>query len=132
MKEDNNITEVQVFQVMDEETDKEIKEWVTRWEESAKEHQRKMKRFKIFAGVLFGFIFFIIIAGIIGIFFPQFQYITDKFLLFCNVLSTGLSIWTIHNIFKTKLIKEKIGKWLLVVGIFATIINLFSVYGNLF
>jgi hypothetical protein len=31
-----------------------------------------------------------------------------------------------------KLIKENMGKWLLAVGIFAVIINLYSVYGNLF
>jgi hypothetical protein len=129
---DNNISEVQVFKVIDDETDKEIKEWAMRWEESVKEHERKMKRFKIFATILFAFIFTILIAGIVGIFFPQFQYITDKYLFVCNLLSTGLSIWTIFNMFKTKLIKEKVGKWLLAVGIFAVIINLVSAYGNLF
>jgi hypothetical protein len=132
LNEDNNINEVEVFKVMDDETDREIKEWVMRWEESKKEHERRMKRFKIFSIVLFVFIFTIFIAGIVGIFFPQFQYITDKYLFVCNLLSTGLSIWTIINMFQTKLIKEKIGKWLFAVGIFAVIINLISAYGNLY
>jgi hypothetical protein len=132
MSDDKKIKEVQVFKVVDEETDREIKDWVKRWEEDVKEHERKMKRFKIFVVILFTFIFTILLAGIVGIFFPQFHYITDKYLFVCNLFSTGLSIWTIFNIFKTKLIKEKIGKWLLAVGIFATIINIYSAYGNLY
>jgi len=126
------IKEMKVFQLESKEQENEIKEWMKNIEKLNKESEKRLKRFKIFSITLLVFIITIIIAGGVGIFFPQYNYITDKYLLFCNLLSTGLSIWTIHNIVKTKLIKDKMGKWLLAVGIFAVLINLFSAYGNLF
>jgi F0F1-type ATP synthase assembly protein I len=132
MSDEIKIKEVKVYQLKDEEECKEVQKWAKELEESMKESEKRLKRFKIFATTLLVFIITIIIAGAVGIFLPQYQYITDKYLIICNLLSTGLSIWTIYNIIKTKLIKDNMGKWLLAVGIFAVIINLYSVYGNLF
>jgi hypothetical protein len=132
LDDENKITEVVTYQVMDEETDKEIKEWVTRWELEVEHHKKRIKRFKIFTIILFAFVLSIIVAGFMGIFFPQYHYIINKYLFVCNLLSAGLSVWSMYTMVKTKLIKERIGKWLFGIGIFAICINLFSAYGNFF
>jgi uncharacterized membrane protein HdeD (DUF308 family) len=89
-----------------------------------------IKRMKIFSVSLLIYIATIVIVAVCMIIFPSFEPIGTIYLFICNILGALLCAWNIFHLFQTGLIKEKIGKWLMALGIFGVLVNLFAIFDD--
>lgn len=110
--------------------DEEILKLTRSLNEDLKNHEKYRKKMKILLYSLVIYITTIILVAVYSLFNPSFRPIADWYLTFCNVLGVGLCAWNGLSLFKSGLIKEGAGKWLLVLAIFGVLINLFAIFDN--
>jgi hypothetical protein len=87
-------------------------------------HRKKTKLITIAFAT---YIISIILTTITAVLHPSFKPIADIYLIFSNIFNIGINVWNIVNLNKTKLIKESIGKIILVASIFGLAISVFAI-----
>jgi hypothetical protein len=98
--------------------------------ENEKRYEKRLKRLKILLAIIVGYIISILVIGLLPIFFPSMERYSEIYLYIGNVIGLLAGIGNVYYIFKVKMIKHKEGKWLLVLGIFCILINLFALFDN--
>lgn len=112
------------------ELDEEILRLTKSLNEDLKNQEKYRKKMKVLLYSLILYIATIVLVAVYSFFNPSFRPIADWYLTFCNVLGVGLCAWNGLSLFKSGLIKEGAGKWLLVFAIFGVLINLFAIFDN--
>lgn len=110
--------------------EEEIKELYGKMQIDTKKHEKYMKRMKAFSISLIIYLVTIVIVAVSMIFFPSFRPIGNIYLFVCNILGACLCGWNIIHLFQTGLIKEVAGKWLMVLGIFGVLVNVFAIFDD--
>jgi hypothetical protein len=110
--------------------EEEIKELYEKMKVDTKKHEKYMKRMKAFSISLIIYLITIVIVAVSMIAFPSFRPIGTIYLFVCNILGACLCGWNIIHLFQTGLIKEFAGKWLLVLGIFGVLVNVFAIFDD--
>lgn len=122
MKEPNKI-ETKVIPIRENE-ESEFQAFMKRINEQQIQARKREKKLKIYFTFLIVYIASIMIAGLTGIFIPKIAYITDKYLMICNVIAFILCATSSWTFFKNKMYKEKEGMLLLILLIFGMVMNI--------
>jgi hypothetical protein len=86
-----------------------------------------LKRMRAFSISLLIYIATIVIVAVCMFVFPSFEPIGSIYLFICNIFGALLCAWNIFHLFQTGLVKEKVGKWLVVLGLFGVLVNVFAI-----
>lgn len=85
------------------------------------------KKTKVITIAFAAYIVSIILTTITAVLHPSFKPVADIYLIFSNIFNIGINVWNIVNLNKTKLIKESIGKIILLASIFGFLISIFAI-----
>lgn len=110
--------------------EKEMQELQERIKKDIEKDRKYLKKMKAFSISLIIYMATIVIVAVCMIVFPSFIRIGNVYLLLCNIMGLGLCVWNVFHLFKTGLIKEGIGKWLCILGIFGAVVNLFAIFDD--
>jgi hypothetical protein len=110
--------------------EKELRELQETIKKDIEKDTKYLRRMRIFSISISIYIATIVLVAVCMLFFPSFIPIGTIYLFICNIIGALLCGWNIYHLFQTGLIKEKMGKWLMLLGIFGVLVNIFAIFDD--